>query len=140
MNDLTKPIGQQAFVRLKELNDNNNELIISTQVIREFTNVTLRNAIYHKLDLKDSINGVIQSITEFYKNFEILYDNEQVLTNWLQLLPALTTNKDVFDFNIAATLRANGIRHILTHNANDFSKFSDWLTILPLFPQKRSPA
>lgn len=46
----------------------------------------------------------------------------------------LTTSKDVFDFNIAATLQVHGIENILTHNERDFVKFSEWLTVLPLIP------
>jgi predicted nucleic acid-binding protein len=126
--------GGQARQRIKELIEADNTLVISPQVIREYANVTLRDVIFKKLDLQENIEIVRRNIARFVRDFEVVHENETVLLNWLQLLPALTTNKDVFDFNIAATLRANGIRHILTHNANDFSKFSDWLTILPLFP------
>ncbi len=64
-------------------------------------------------------------------NMRIFVD---ALQNWLALLPNLSTHKDVFDFNLAATLQSHGIRHILTHNAGDFNRFSAWLTVVPLFP------
>ncbi len=136
LNDLTSEFGQFSLRRLNELKESNNRLFISEQIIREFSHVTLRHAIYNKHNLQESIGKVIQSVTEFYESFDVLYGNEVTMTHWIKLLPSLTTNKDVFDFNIAATLRSNGIHHILTHNANDFSKFSDWLTILPLFKGK----
>ena len=40
--------------------------------------------------------------------------------------------KVVFDFNIAALLKDEGIGYVFTHNVRDFEKFNDWLTIVPL--------
>ncbi len=136
-NEPLTSFGEQAIGRMKELVVEGHRLALSTQIIREYANSTLRNAIYHKLSLKQSIEDVLYNIVQFHEDFEIFHENEEVLPNWLHLFPLLTTHKDVFDFNIAATLQAHGIRHILTHNTNDFFKFSDWLTILPLFTEKR---
>lgn len=133
-NDPNETFGKQAIARTQELVTAGNELIISTQVIREYTHATLRNALYLKLDSKTSIAAVLQNITIFQRDFTVLYDSPEIVKNWLALLPSLTTHKDIFDFNIAATLQTHGIAHILTHNSSDFEKFKDWLTILPLFP------
>lgn len=133
-NDPASSFGAQAIFRINELAALNNELIISSQIIREYAAATLRNAIYNKLDLPSCIASVSRNIARFQRDFEVLYDNPDVLQNWLVLLPLLTTGKDVFDFNIAATLQTNGIQHILTHNTNDFVKFNNWLTVLPLMP------
>lgn len=131
-NDPASAFGLQALSRINELASLNNEMIISSQVIREYALATLRNAVYHKLDLQSSIASVTRNIARFQRDFEVLYDGPEVIENWLALLPMLTTSKDVFDFNIAATLEVHGIEHILTHNERDFVKFSDWLTVLPL--------
>lgn len=136
-NSPQSEFGNQAFYRMKDLIEANNILVISTQVIREYAHVTLRDVLYKKLDLLENIEIVQRNIARFIRDFEVIQESEKTLVNWLQLLPRLTTNKDVFDFNIAATLQAHGIHHILTHNVNDFSKFSDWLTILPLFTEKQ---
>jgi predicted nucleic acid-binding protein len=131
-NDPTSSFGAQAIARINELASLNNELIISSQVIREYAAVTLRNAVYHKLDLPNSVSTVLRNIGRFQRDFEVLYDDALVFQNWSLLLPALTTGKDVFDFNIAATLQTHSIQNILTHNEKDFTKFSSWLTVLPL--------
>lgn len=136
-NDPTSSFGAQAISRINELASLNNELIISSQVIREYSVATLRNAIYHKLDLTSSITAVLRNIARFQRDFEVFYDDSSVLQNWMALLPSLTTGKDVFDFNIAATLQTHGIRYILTHNEQDFAKFNNWLTVLPLMPPPR---
>lgn len=133
-NNPTEAFGAQAISRMNEFAALNNELVISTQVIREYANATLRNAIYHRLDLLLSIGTVMRNIARFQRDFEVLYETPADLQYWLLLLPGLTTNKDVFDFNIAAALQGAGISHILTHNRSDFDKFGDWLTVLPLFP------
>ncbi len=34
--------------------------------------------------------------------------------------------------NIVATMQAYGIRHLLTHNTDDFKRFSGLITVLPI--------
>ena len=75
-NDSSQPIGHQASMRIQELSDNGHRLLISSQVIREYANVTLRNALYHKLDLKKSIEDLLFNVAEFQQDFEMLPENE----------------------------------------------------------------
>lgn len=131
-NNPSDAFGAQAIARINELAENDNMLIISTQIIREYTAATLRNAQFHKLPMEATIKTVLNNIATFRRDFTVLIEQADILDNWLSLLPQITTSKDVFDFNIAATLKSEGIHHILTHNINDFSKFSSWLTVLPL--------
>lgn len=122
----------QAIARINELADSNNELIISTQVIREYASVTLRNAQYHKLPLESTVKSVLSNITIFRNDFIVISETDDTLDQWLALFPQITTSKDVFDFNIAALMKSESITYILTHNVSDFTKFSSWLTVLPL--------
>ena len=131
-NNPADAFGEQAIARINELASNGNVLIISTQIIREYAAVTLRNAQYHKLPMDSTITTVLNNIATFQRDFIVVGEKSDILSNWLSLLPQITTSKDVFDFNIAATLLSEGINHILTHNASDFNKFSSWLTVLPL--------
>jgi predicted nucleic acid-binding protein len=131
-NNPNDAFGAQAVARLDELASNNNELIISTQIIREYTAITLRNAQYHKLPLEPVIRTMLKNISIFRKDFIVISETDDTLDTWLLLLPQITTSKDVFDFNIAATLQSAGLDHILTHNVSDFKKFSDWLTVIPM--------
>ena len=50
-NNPSDTLGIQAIMRVNELANAGNELIISSQVIKEYTAVTLRNAQYHKLPI-----------------------------------------------------------------------------------------
>ncbi len=131
-NNPADAFGLQAIVRINELAEADNSLIISTQIIREYTAVTLRNAQFHKLPIEAAIKTVLNNVAIFRRDFTVVGEKIDTLDNWLGLLPQITTSKDVFDFNIAATLQSEKIDHILTHNTSDFKKFSSWLTVLPL--------
>ncbi len=48
-NNPADTFGEQAIARINELASNGNVLMISTQIVREYAAVTLRNAQYHKL-------------------------------------------------------------------------------------------
>jgi predicted nucleic acid-binding protein len=131
-NNPTDPFGSQAILRINELANNDNELIISTQVIREYTAVSLRTAQHNKLPIPETVQRVLNNVAAFRRDFTVINETNDSLDKWLLLLPQITTSRDVFDFNIAATLQSTGINHILTHNVSDFKKFSNWLTVLPL--------
>jgi predicted nucleic acid-binding protein len=131
-NTQNEPFSSLAMNKLQELLDNDNELLLSQQTLREYANVTLRNAIYHKYDLRKSITMVLSNIMRFQRDFTLINESPKSLQNWLALLPQLTTGKDVFDFNSVAMLQVEGITHIFTHNTSDFTKFSSWLTVIPL--------
>jgi predicted nucleic acid-binding protein len=131
-NNPSDAFGSQAISRINECVAADNTLIISTQIIKEYTAVTLRNAQFHKLPFETALQTVLNNIAIFRREFIVVGEKTDNLDNWIALLPQITTSKDVFDFNIAATLRSEGISHILTHNVSDFKKFSNWLTVLPL--------
>lgn len=99
-NNPLESFGKQAITRMQELVDTNNTLAISTQVIREYAHATLRNAIYHKLDLPANIHAVIQNINIFQRDFTVLEDSSEVLDNWISLLPLLTTRIKIFSILI----------------------------------------
>ena len=133
-NDLTEAFGLQAINRINELAQLNNELFISPQTLKEYANVTLRNAVYHKLDLPPNITIVRNNIIRFQRDFQMIFENQDSVDKWLNLLPMLTTSKDVFDFSLASIIISNSIPYILTHNTSDFVKFNSYFTVLPLFP------
>ncbi len=131
-NNPADPFGAQAIARINELADCDNELIISTQVVREYTAVSLRTAQRNNLPIQETVQSVLNNVAAFRRDFTVINETNDTLGNWLSLLPQITTSRDVFDFNIAATLQSAGINHILTHNVSDFKKFSNWLNVLPL--------
>lgn len=128
----TDPLGAQAILRLEELNDRQNRLLISPQVLREYANVCFRNALYHRMDMAAVIEAVAHNLACFQRDFTVLYENETSVRLWRESLPLLSSSKDVFDFDLAATMQANGVSYVLTHNTSDFAPFAEWLTCIPL--------
>jgi predicted nucleic acid-binding protein len=96
----------------------------------------MKTAQRNNLPIKETVQSVLNNITAFRRDFTVINETNDTLDKWLSLLPQITTSRDVFDFNIAATLQSAGINHILTHNVSDFKKFSNWLTVLPLVVSK----
>jgi predicted nucleic acid-binding protein len=129
----TDPLGKQALLRLQTLNDQNNRLFISPQVLREYANVCFRNALYHRMDMKTVIETVTHNLACFHRDFIVLYENETCVRLWLESLSLLSSSKDIFDFDLVATMQAYGISYVLTHNTNDFAPFSSWLKCISLF-------
>ena len=129
----TDPLGAQAILRLQELNARQNRLFISPQVLREYANVCFRNALYHKMEMIAVIEAVAHNLACFQRDFAMLYENEASINFWRESLPLLSSSKDVFDFDIAATMQTHGVSYILTHNTSDFAPFASWLTCIPLW-------
>lgn len=76
---------------------------------------------------------VLEQVADFKKSFVILPDTEEVLNRLLQLIAEVPVGgKQVHDANIVATMLANEISTLLTHNIIDFTRYNTLITILPL--------
>jgi predicted nucleic acid-binding protein len=54
------------------------------------------------------------------------------VAEWMRLLERRpVTGGDIFDLQIVATMKANGIQRIYTFNTNDFSVFSELAAVTP---------
>lgn len=108
-----------------------NEIIVNGQILREYANAVLRATKLRRRDWQQALDLVEGNLTLFQSRFAVLYDDSHVLQTWQSLLPLLPYGKPVYDFNIVATLRRHGLRHLFTHNVSDFSAFPD-LVLIPL--------
>jgi predicted nucleic acid-binding protein len=60
-------------------------------------------------------------------------DGPTVTGSLLSLLLAVAcSGKQVHDANIVATMLAQGITRLLTHNTSDFSRFHAWISVIPV--------
>ena len=67
-------------------------------------------------------------------------DNRIVLKTLGDLLQKISVSgKQIHDANIVATMMTHGIRHLLTHNTGDFTRFSAFITVLPLEVTENEP-
>jgi hypothetical protein len=67
------------------------------------------------------------------ERFQVANVDDRETVRLLQLLTQFQIGgKQVHDANIVATMLGHGIDQVLTHNVNDFVRFSPWITVLPL--------
>ena len=126
-----EPLGKAAFTKLTELVNSNAKLYISSQILKEYANAVIREAIKQNIEIKQIINDVLENIKYFEEQFIVLFESKEIIKNWKELLNKLRSNKQVFDYSIIATMKANNIKNILTHNISDFKNF-DEITVIPL--------
>lgn len=74
------------------------------------------------------------TLSGYYENtFLIAEDGPQVMQNLLSLLAQVPVGgKQIHDTNIVATMQTYGIQRLLTHNTQDFQRFSSCITVMPL--------
>jgi predicted nucleic acid-binding protein len=71
----------------------------------------------------------------FQSRFRVAEDGPQVTEKLLELMEQVTFGgRQIHDANIVATMLAYGVNRLLTHNVGDFTRFSQFITILPLEP------
>lgn len=108
------------------------ELWISRQVLREYLATLSRPQTF---SIPQPSDVLIQDVRKLQDCFSIAEDGPAATSKLLELLQALPIGgKQIHDANIVATMLANDIRTILTHNAGDYARFAGIITVLPLVP------
>jgi predicted nucleic acid-binding protein len=122
----------QAIQMLETVRQSGVEIILSTQILREYLATATRlNAQGIGLPLVD----ILANLQTFQTQFRIVEDNQAVF-NTLTILAQnfQMAGRQVYDANIVATMQAYGITHLLTHNTADFIRYSGIITVVPLIP------
>lgn len=85
-NDPLSHFGSQASSRLNQLSNLNNTFCISAKVIREYSNVTLKNAVRNNLNLSASVADLQINFQFFEDNFQMLFENQSVIIGMAESL------------------------------------------------------
>ncbi|MCB9451648.1 MAG: PIN domain-containing protein [Anaerolineaceae bacterium] len=124
------PFHREARVLLDKLWDDDVLLYISHQVIREYIANATRPQTYSPPIPMDI---VLEQVEDFRKSFFILPDSAVVLAHFIDLVRKVAVGgKSVHDTNIVATMLANDIDTLLTHNVKDFDRYLGYLQVMPL--------
>lgn len=127
-NVRSSPFYEQSQAKLIDLYENDYELCISSQVLREYLAVLSRP---DALGKKIADELLIADINNFRLEYTILFENHQSLDNLQKMLSACPTGgKQIHDANIVATMLAHDVKVILTHNRKDFVRFEDFVSII----------
>ena len=124
------PFHSQATERLQAMEEQEIELWISRQTLREYLAAMTRRG---DLTGEIPVSSLVKDVQYFSNRFQLAEDNFQVTERLLTLMEEITIGgKQVHDANIVATMLVYGIRQLLTHNTGDFARFSELITVLPL--------
>lgn len=105
-------------------------LYILLQNVSEFWNVCTRPK--DKNGLGFSIAQTETELSKIEQIFDILPDTIDVYKNWRDLVVKHSvTGIQVHDAKIAAAMKANNIKNLLTFNAKDFKRYADIKAIEP---------
>lgn len=124
----TAPQHDECRRALEHLWDNNADLWISHQVLREYmTNVTRPQTFMQPMDR----NAVIERIRYFKTRFNVAEETHKVNEQLLKLVETIPIGgKQIHDANLAATMMVYNIPRLLTLNPVDFRRFSAYITVL----------
>lgn len=102
-------------------------IVISTQVVREYLAVGTRQVVGAP-GLPRAV--VLTNARAFTRQFQVLAETRAVLDELLALVERVeVSGKQIHDANIVATMRAHGVRRLLTHNVSDFARFGALIEI-----------
>ena len=124
----TAPGHEAARRRMREARRNGEALCVSRQVLREYLATVTRGQTWSA-----PIPAVeaLGDITRIEREFRILEDGPRVTETLKALCAAIRVGgRQIHDANIAATMIAHGERRILTFNARDFRRYSEWIDVI----------
>lgn len=125
-NVLEAPFHKNALAAITAALEDERELWISRQVIREYLATLTRPQAFGVV----SKQVVLNQVSQFLEQFNVADDNRVVTEKLLNLMTHYEIGgKKIHDANIVATMLAYGIPAILTHNTNDFERFGDIIIV-----------
>jgi predicted nucleic acid-binding protein len=105
-------------------------LALTGQIVREYLVVTTRPIELNGLGL--SVKDALHNIEQFTRRTVLLEETEDVNTTLLELVRLYTIiGKGIHYANIAATMIAHGVSHLVTHNSSDFTRFREIRCLAP---------
>lgn len=110
-----------ALAAITAARETGRTLWISHQVLREYLVMMTRPQSFETLPRET----VLDQARQFLEQFEVADESVAVTEHLLALMAEIPVGgKQVHDANIVATLLAYGIPALLTHNTQDFVRFS----------------
>ena len=129
---VSAPWHAEAKDALHELRKHGVSLWISRQVLREYAAVVTRPQTF---SLPLSAQAVATDIQTFTTQFHVADESAAVTAQLVQLIQLVAVGgKQIHDANIVATMLVHGVSQLLTHNVDDFARYSSFITVQPLIP------
>jgi predicted nucleic acid-binding protein len=119
---------EEADELIKQMVNDDTELWISGQVIREFIVQSTHPRTLDEPLIIEEVEVEIKKIKRFYQIADETATVRDTLIDLLKTYP--TQGKQVHDANLIATMIANDIDALLTLNIKDFKRFSDRIKLI----------
>jgi toxin-antitoxin system PIN domain toxin len=101
------------------------------QVLREYLSVATRPAAANGLGLPQ--RDAVTNVRALQSRLRFLAENDKVVEQLLGLLARVEcAGKQIHDANLVAIMLTHGIDTIVTMNAEDFTRFGDWIRVVSL--------
>jgi predicted nucleic acid-binding protein len=127
---LGAPLHHQASKEIQKRYESGQDLWVSRQVLREYLASLSRSQTFSR---PKPVQELTSDIRYFLKTFRIAEEGPAVTEKLLELMEGRKVGgKQIHDANIVATMLVHGIPALLTHNGDDFTRFSDMIQVIPL--------
>jgi predicted nucleic acid-binding protein len=128
--DGRSPLCLPARQRLLRLGQSGHRLWISGQIVREFCAAVSR---LDRLTGPADPHQIATYAKALLADFQLAAESELALQLMLEMIEVHgVQGRKVFDLHLVATMRANGIRKLLTNNGADFKNYSSYVDIIEL--------
>lgn len=124
------PFHNQAVAKLKDLESMEIDLVVSRQVLREYLAVMSRP---NTLTEEISTSSLVQDVRNFEASMIVLDEGPEVTAKLLETIDRFSVaGKQIHDANIVATMLTHEVPALLTHNTDDFNRYREVISIMPL--------
>jgi predicted nucleic acid-binding protein len=124
------PLHQEAIQTLEGLRQTGVDLWISRQILCEYVAVLSRPRSFPQLV---PTQVLARQVHQFERWFHVANDTARVTAALLDLMQRFpTSDRQLRDAYVVATMRSHGVPRLLTHNVGDFARFGDSITVMPL--------
>jgi predicted nucleic acid-binding protein len=129
-NVASAPLHAVALRTLRDLWAAGVELWLSRQILREYLATLTRPQTF---SVPQPPSVLAAQVRQFQTQMRVADDGPAVTNHLLNLLATFPIGgKQIHDANLVATMRAYGLRRLLTHNTADFARFASVITVVPL--------
>lgn len=129
-NIIEMPEHAQVRLAVERLIQDDYQLWISRQIVREFSAVLTRPQTFMKPLTASEVAGRIRTLLPL---FNVADETASVTDHLMHLMETIPLGgKQIHDANIAATMQAYAVPELLTLNPGDFVRFSSLITVRTL--------
>lgn len=123
------PIQKKSVDLLNQLMTEGIECAISPQIIREYLVVFTRG-----VSSDDAArSAALDNIGKFIEVFTLLDETRETVARLQTIVDkSAVGGKQIHDANIVAVMQVYGVKRLLTHNLDDFKRYTQWIEIMNL--------